>query len=70
MSGFLFLVIACRRARDELDFAAVRCVGMRIILEDVQPPPGCLLIIGGFTLMFESRADAQKFIRFLINWGR
>ncbi len=39
---------------------------MKIVFEDIESPPCCLLTLGSFTLMFPSRSDAENFLRFLI----
>ncbi len=39
---------------------------MKIVFEDIESPPCCLLTLGSFTLMFASRSDAENFLRFLI----
>jgi hypothetical protein len=38
---------------------------VNIVFEDIESPPGCLLTLGAFTLMFLSRSDAENFLRFL-----
>lgn len=40
-------------------------VTMKVIFEDIESPPGCLLTIGGITLLFDCRSDAEIFLNFL-----
>ncbi|CAM2897958.1 hypothetical protein PSFL6913_06285 [Pseudomonas fluorescens] len=38
---------------------------MKIVFEDIESPPCCLLTLGTFTVMFLIRSDAENFLRFL-----
>lgn len=38
---------------------------MRIAFEDIESPSCCLLTLGSFTLVFDTRAEADNFLLFL-----
>lgn len=39
---------------------------MKIIIEEVESPPCCLMTLGGYTLMFMTRSEAESFIQLLL----
>lgn len=39
---------------------------MKIVFEEIESPPCCLLTLGNFTLMFQSRSEAESFLELLM----
>lgn len=38
---------------------------MKIVFEEIESPPCCLLTLGTFTLMFQNRSEAESFLKLL-----
>lgn len=39
---------------------------MKIVFEEIESPPCCLLTLGTFTLMFQNRSEAESFLKLLM----